>query len=375
VLCYSFYIISWFDGPQHAATLLMALQSVFLAQSTMLLPEIMLALWTLLTVYMYFRKRWAWFVIFSVLLVMTKETGMVLTVALLLDKLLLEGIFKNGRERPARLLFRELSLMCIPVVIFAGSLLLQKIRYGWFLYPGHFDLTVLNHHEIISGVRTLFSKLLLQHGRNIFIFAAIAALVYHIAKKRIDTRTFHLLLFSGIFITLYITFSSVNFFTTRYLLSALPFYIIPGAWLITATLRKGWMKITVVSVLVLLAARITFKVNLNENDTSLGFKNTVLLQKQAVNFAEQMHWQEKSVYSVFLMQYYLSNPGLGYLHNAAQPFEHVSNWVENTYDLFIFCSNEGDPRYPEITKRPDVKLLKRFEQNSAWVEVYGFRNQ
>jgi hypothetical protein len=101
----------------------------------------------------------------------------------------------------------------------------------------------------------------------------------------------------------------------------------------------------------------------------------VLLQKQAVNFAEQMHWQEKSVYSAFLMQYYLSNPGLGYLHNTAQPFEHVSNWVENTYDLFIFCSNEGDPRYPEITKRPDVKLLKRFEQNSAWVEVYGIRNQ
>jgi hypothetical protein len=224
-------------------------------------------------------------------------------------------------------------------------------------------------------MRSFLSKLLFGQGRIYFFLLSMAALVFLIAKKRLGASRAHLLLFSVLFIIAYLIFSSVNFFTTRYLLSVFPFYLIPGAWLITATLRKGWMKITVVLALALLYAWNTFKINLTENDTSLGYKNTVLLQQQAVHYAQERRWQQKSIYSAFLMQHYLSNPGLGYLQKGAEPFLHVSNLAENTYDLFIFCSNEGDPRYPEITARPDLMLLQRFEQSPAWVEIYGIRNK
>ena len=365
----------WFESTTAwTATLFIGLQSSFLAQSTMLLPEVMLALWSLLTVRAYFGRKWIQFAVFSVMTVMTKETGMVLIGMLFLDKLFLEGIFNKERQRPIRQL-TELALLCIPVAAFAAFLILQKIRFGWFLYPEHVSLAVLDPHEIMLRMRTFLSKLLFSQGRGIFFLASLIALIYRMAKKRPGTLQGHILLFSGIFIIAYVSFSSVNFFTSRYLLSLFPFYLIPGAWLITSVLPQRWLKITAVSCLSMLFAWQTIKSNRDENDTSLGFKNTVLLQKMAVDYAAESHWQDKNIYSAFLMQYYLSIPGLGYLGDGAQPFSSISNSLERAYDIFIFCSNEGDPRYAEITRRTDVMLLKRFEHPPAWVEIYGIRNR
>lgn len=364
----------WFESTTAwTAAFFIALQSSFLAQSTMLLPEVMLALWSLLTVRAYFGRKWIQFAVFSVMTVMTKETGMVLIGMLFLDKLFLEGLFNKDRQ-PVRL-FTELALLCIPVLAFVAFLVLQKIRFGWFLYPEHISLAVLDPHEIMLRMRTYLSKLLFSQGRGIFFLASLAALIYRMAKKRPGTFQGHILLFSGIFIIAYVSFSSVNFFTSRYLLSLFPFYLIPGAWLITSSLPERWLKITAVSCLSMLFAWQTINSSRNENDISLGFKNTVLLQKMAVDFAAESHWQDKNIYSAFLMQYYLSIPGLGYLEDGAQPFNSISNTIERAYDIFIFCSNESDPRYAEITSRPDVVLLKRFEHPPAWVEIYGIRDR
>jgi hypothetical protein len=361
----------WFDGTTAwSAMLFMALQPAFLAQSTMLLPEIMLTLWGLLTVRAYVGRKWAQFAVFSVMTVMTKETGMVLIGTLFLDKLFLEGIMDRDRPGTARLI-KELALLCIPVLTFAGFLVLQKIRFGWFLYPEHVNLAVLDPHEIMLRMRTFLSKLLFQQGRIFFFLISMAALIYRMVKKRPGALQSRILAFSAIFILLYISFSSVNFFTTRYLLSVFPFYLIPGAWLITSTLPERWMRIAVISGLALLFTWQTVKSSRNENDTSLGFKNSVLVQKKAIAYAQENHWQEKTIYSAFLMQYYLSIPALGYLEDVDQPFTRISNSSEKTYDIFIFCSNENDPRYPEITRRRDVTLLKRFERYTAWVEIYG----
>jgi len=356
-----------------AATVLFALQSVFLAQSTLLLPEVMLALYTLLTVFAYFRKKWTLFAACSVLLVMTKETGMVLIGTLFFDKLVLERLINSGQKKSGRMLIRELAIMSIPVLAFFIFMILQKIRMGWFLYPGHLNLAILDPHEIVNRIRIFSSKLLFQHGRNILFFSAMAALGYLIFKRSVNKPSAHFLLFSLVFIIFFIAFSSVNFFTTRYLLSVFPFFIIPCSWLIITGLKRKWLKASAVVAFALLFAWCTFAGSRNEQDTSLGYKNTVLLQKQAVNFAEEMHWQQKSIYSAFLMQYYLSIPELGYLNDKAQPFMNISNKTGKEYDLFIFCSNEQDPLSDTLTKRSDLFLIKRFENKTAWVEIFGTR--
>jgi len=356
-----------------AATLLFGLQAVFLAQSTQLLPEVMLALWTLLTAYAYFTKKWVLFAVFSVLLVMTKETGMVLIFTLFLDKIVLEKFFINGQKRSGHLLIRELAFMSIPVIVFTGFMIIQKISVGYFLYPEHLNLAVLDPAEIFYRILCAL-KLSFQNGIIIFFILSTAAFIYLIYNRSLINFPTHLLLFSGLFIIIYMLFSSINFFTARYLLSLFPFIIILGTWIILKALQNvPYLKIITVFMLMVLLSYYSFVGNQTEYDTSLGYKNTVLVQKQVVNYAEEMQWQQQSIYSEFLMQYYLSIPDLGYLNDKKHPFVNISNNTLKAHDFYIFCSNENDPFCDIIKNSPDIMLLKRFQNKKAWVEVYGKR--
>jgi 4-amino-4-deoxy-L-arabinose transferase-like glycosyltransferase len=354
-----------------AAVVLFILQTEFLTQSTMLLPEVMMALWTILSVYNYFRKKWALFAIFSVFLVMTKETGMVLIGTLFIDKVILEHFFNQRNTRPTLQLFRELAIMSIPVIVFSGFMIMQKIRLGWFLFPEHVNMTVINPHEILERICVFSSKLFFQHGRNVLFFGALAAFVYLKIKGLVEKQQARVLFFLVLFILFYIVFSSVNYFTTRYLLSVLPLYIILCTWLIMRLLqRRFYLKIIAVVAFVLMFSYYTFIGNQNESDISLGFKRTVLLHKQAVNFAEEMQWQDKSIQSTFLMLYNLTNPKLGYLNNKTHPFTRVSNQTDNKYDVYLFCSNEMEILHSSIENNSDYYLVKRFENEGAWVDFY-----
>jgi len=174
------------------------------------------------------------------------------------------------------------------------------------------------------------------------------------------------------FILLYIIFSSVNFFTTRYLISIFPFYLVAGSWLISRSLQK----IPVVRSIILAAlsgifAFHTFIADKNPaSDSSLSFKHTVTIQREAVHYAESMQWHQKSVYSVFLMQYYLSDPRLGYLQNKDRPFTDIGNKHDKPYDIYLFCSNENDPFYDSVKDNRDYQLIKKFENKGAWVAFF-----
>jgi hypothetical protein len=297
---------------------------------------------------------------------------MVLIGTILLDKLVLERFFTKGQPHPAIQTLRESLAISIPALTFMVLMILHKIRYGWFLYPEHMDLTVLNLHDNMNRVLAFLSRLFLHHGRIAFLLTSTALFVHLLIKKQISRHIAHFMGFSILFILMYAVFSSVNFFTTRYLISTLPFYFMIGSWLISAGLKRNWQRAGTIALLSLIFALNTvWPGKQNEQDTSLGYKNTVLLQKQAVNFAEDMQWQQRSVYATFLMQYYLTIPDLGYLNYRNEPFMEVSNKMDRTYELYIFCSNENDPLRRIIQDDRNYRLLKRWEQRMAWVEWYG----
>jgi hypothetical protein len=335
----------------------------------MLLPETMLTLWTLLTVYAYFRKKWGLFAVVSVLLVMTKETGVVLIGTLVFDKVILERFFNNDPGRSRYLRMKETLILCIPILAFATFLILQKFKLGWFFFYEHTQLIVEDPSQILNGYRIYFSKLFFQYGRNVFFLTSLAALAYNLYKRSISRKYVHLLLFSLVFILSYIAFASVNFFTPRYLLSVLPFFIIPGSWLIISLPVNKWLRTSIITALALLFSYHTFISNQKEIDTSLAYKNTVILQKQAIKYIEENSDSHSSVYSFYLMKFYMSNPRLGYLNNKTSFYE-FKNISDPSCELFIFCSNEKDSAYKDFSGNESYILLKRFEKKHAWVEIY-----
>jgi hypothetical protein len=360
-------------NPQTAlvAIILIVLQAIFLAQSTQLLPEIMLSLWTLLTAFAYFSKRWAWYALFSTLLVMTKESGMVLIGVLFIDKCCIEHFFRDTRSKTRPIFpLAEWLILGIPLLVFTVFMVLQKREYGWYLYPEHLNLTVIHPTEVFSRFHTFLTILFFGQGRFLFFALSAIALVILVRTKRISKPIAHRLLFALLFTLSYLAFSSVNFFSTRYLVCLLPFYVIPGSWLITNWLEKYWQMSAAVLAIGGIFAWFTFFGDINEQDTSLGYKKSILLQKEAVNFAEARHWHHKKIYSTFLMQYYLSVPYLGYLNDPSKPFTFIGNTPGTDFDLYLFCSNENDPLYPVIANDRNYYLVKRFEEGKAWVEFY-----
>ena len=60
----------------------LCLQPIFLAQSTMVLPEMMLALFSMLTLYFHFQKKYLFYFLSAIALVLTKEPGVILILAI-----------------------------------------------------------------------------------------------------------------------------------------------------------------------------------------------------------------------------------------------------------------------------------------------------
>ncbi len=353
------------------AVLLFALQSIFLAQSTLLLPEMLLALLTLLTFYTYCKKNWVYFSLLSVMLVMTKETGMVMIAALFLDKVLLEKWFRRdpGRSRP--LLFKELAVLSIPVITFASFMGLQKMHFGWFLYPEHMGMTILDPQVVLERLSSFSFKLLMQHGKIALLALALTGVVTLIRKKAISGQQAHVLILSSLFVLLYMLFSAMNFLTTRYLLSVMPFFFICGAWIISEMFSgRIYSRRLVVASLALLFAWHSFYGYRSESDVSLAYKKTVLLHKEAVRYAEEMNWQQTSLHTSFLMLFNLSDPNLGYLRNKDKPFVNLNKSPEKNYDIYLFYSNEPNPEYNRIKSDSCYVLKRRFERGGAWAEFY-----
>lgn len=195
-------------------SLLVLFQPIFYAQSTMILPEIMLCLLGLLCLIAYLNHQYWLYFFWASLLLLTKETGVVV-----LGTVALNEWKKNGFSFRIRLLL-PLTRWLLPLVSLILFFGIQKQAYGWYLYPFHTSLISFNPGTICIRLLLNFSNLLLDQGR----FLLLIAFIYSSWKMgrqsflKLVNRYFLLLAYIG----LMLVFSSLNYVMTRYLLLILP---------------------------------------------------------------------------------------------------------------------------------------------------------
>lgn len=115
-----------------------SLQTVFLAQSSMLLPEIMLSLFTVWTLYFYLKRKPLPFLVAGILLLGTKESGVFLIFIIWVFEFI---YFLSGKgTRPWKRQIAWLAILAIPALVYMAFLIIQKLTYGWFFYPEHISL-------------------------------------------------------------------------------------------------------------------------------------------------------------------------------------------------------------------------------------------
>ena len=171
---------------------------------------------------------------------------------------------------------------------------------------------------------------------------------------------------------MFLMFSIINPISNRYILCLYPVYIILCAYFISSAFREYKPIVLTILILVVFVKLYYTYTERRDDDCNLGYIDCVLVHKNVVSYCEQNKWQDKNIYTHFLLQQDLSNPNIGYLSDKNNIFKNVStseSGFKNS-DYCIFSSMEHNPVFDKLIKQYNLKLLKRFERNNCWSEVY-----
>ncbi len=340
-------------------------QLVFIAQSSMVLPEVLVAALSILTIYAFIMRQWSWYILWGCLLLLTKETGIIGILACN-SYVVLSLVFGKST-------WKELIYSCIPYISFILFLVFQKIEYGWFLYPDHVSMMEFKPEVIFEKIKSIFTFLFIGQARAIFFAIAIvlSLLSYdHIKYSQLSRIQKRFSICFGIFIIGYIVFSALNFLTLRYLLVLLPLFIL-GAVVLISCSTEGLKKL---DHFVLGIAIVFFAVQHEQRspalDINLSYLDYCPLHQELVQYLEEENIYDQFIYTDFLNETALKEPYAGYRTND-QKFTRVNQWDKQpTEKIIVINSIESAHKKLKLQKDQKATFLKRFENGEIWFEVY-----
>lgn len=186
-------------------------QPLFVAQSALILPEVALTLFSICTVFFYFKEKWWLSILFGCAAVLTKETGFIIPLTILLL-----DIFNHGN------MVRSLKFAS-PLIVLAVFFIIQRIQQGWFFFPFHVELISFSLMNFIQEVVKSCYFFFVAQGRLLLTIL----FVYGIATFRKHPKNVQHLIILSLFVILIGVFTmSFLHLMNRYLLFLMPFYIV-----------------------------------------------------------------------------------------------------------------------------------------------------
>jgi len=349
---------------------LLCTQAVFVAQSGLVLPEMMLALLGLLSMYFYLQRAFFLYFLFASLMLLTKESGVVLIVVLFIYELTGQLGLKNNVHSPLRKANR-LLIVVLPILFASWFFILQKIKTGYFFLPIYTDSENFSAISVRGKLYDYAAYFFIYQGRNIASITILISLVWILFIRKAWIKPEHKKIISlmSILIVLFLVFSSCNFYSPRYLLFILPAFAIIVSFMLT----QAFSSLKIVKVILggaMLFASLTYclrKYPVNDHSTS--YFDAIQVSQETVLYCEQNNLFDRKIETSFLMQNYLSNKYCGYL-SADKVFTNVKSGRNALPDFFIRCSFEKQNNFDALLIEYEPVLLMRFEKNYSWVEIY-----
>jgi 4-amino-4-deoxy-L-arabinose transferase-like glycosyltransferase len=350
------------------ATLFLLIQSLFLAQSSMILPEMLLALLSLLALDTFLAGKKGLFILWATLLVFTKETGVVLVLTCLLVRFRAYEKVSEGKS-DASFLRSEWPYL-LPLAFIGIFFLLQRVIMGWFFFPEHVGLIKFSAAEVLHRLQGYSSFLFIGYGRNLLTFGVLAALGFAVIRKvRIEKTEYNVIAVLLLYMFLYILFLSINFYSPRYLLSIFPVFILLSVFIIIRMTEKYPLAGYAV-LIVILANNLWFTWSFRRDaDNNLGYADATEVQSELVRYVDSQSWQSRYIATHFLMSYYLTHPDAGYV-TTGREFLHVATGITDSTSVAIISSTEYNKTFKESIKQRNPVLVRRFEKRGSWSEVY-----
>ncbi|MCG3165149.1 MAG: hypothetical protein POELPBGB_00910 [Bacteroidia bacterium] len=408
-----------------SAALLLAVQPVFLSQSAMLLPEVMMALWAVLAIHAYLKDRKILFIAFATLMLFTKESGLVLLAAIGCW-ILFENLYLNKKKFYDKDMILQCLLLTVPLAFVSIFFIIQYFQHGWFFYPEHVGMLTINWKDFHEKLLNIYGFVLQGQGRYLlyisFFFSAslfwkllsdsekiLIPLIYLTTTYILfnlwgsDDRItifITLLLFAklfqlifikiyyedkekgtslslmGLFVFIYFIFCQLNFLSLRYLLLLFPivFVIIYGLLFIILENQK-WIFTLIAIVCTANCFRQITKYDM-AGDFNMSYLDAIKTQQEAIQHCETTNLHEQKIFTSFILNNALSQKSAGYL-SGSNEFSEITDTLTSDVEYCLFTNIDLQDISDSLLNVSDLRKIKSFQNNDIWVDIYtfhGFRN-
>lgn len=338
-------------------------QSMFLAQSIMVLPEMMIALFLLLAVFSFARSKYAWYALWGSLMVLTKETALIFAGVFIFYYVL----FASGKQRKEPFKWKTLFLIAAPVLVYFIFLIAHKIAFGIFFYPEHLGFISFEWTAIWKKLGSAFVTVFVHYGRVSMLIFIVGILLFLMVRKATVQHSKALISLSLLFVA-YLLFLSLNFYSPRYTLALLMLAVLAFAILVDSLGVPIFVKwaITLSVSFVCLFYSLTSK---REIDIDLGYIEVVELNRDVVQYCEQNNYFAEPIAASFNMNFSLKDKSLGYI-SGGKEFTKVAGIDHyKTARYVILETTTGDSDIIEWVKAHYL-LRKSFANKHAFAVIY-----
>ncbi|MBE0648592.1 MAG: glycosyltransferase family 39 protein [Bacteroidales bacterium] len=353
------------------ASILLMIQPTFYTMSVIVLPEMMLTLFSILSVWGIVRHRWILYAVSSSLAIMTKESAIVIPAVAMLV-LFIEALSK--RELFSLKSIKLFSLSLVPLLVFGLFLIVQKIQNGWYLFPEHIGYIHFTWDTIYPIGQRILNEMFINFGKWPTGVSFLAGIVLCIFRKqlKIPLNANAIMVFS-LFVLFVFLFAVFNYYLTRYILYGIPFIILGGVHTFFKVTERIVPRFRFMGPVLVTALAAFFGVIKGYPDMyrfpfgDMSYTSTIKITKDAISWAEKQPWRNDTIEANFPVYQALKDKRNGYL--SGDPLPVSGNFQKKTRYGLIFYTWEPDniPNW----KNYKYTILKTWSEgfvNIAWVE-------
>ena len=346
---------------------LLSVQTMFLAQASLLLPEIFLFCLFILCFDAYLSENYWLYAFYGSLMMLTKETGAVFIMVFEISYLV-----ENYKKLQTRKFWIEISLLSIPAIVYGLFLILHYLEFGVFFFSEHLGYITFERSVILYKIKSAFSTLFLKHGRNLVFYAGILSLAFLIIRKRTITNKKLLLICLFTLISFFI-FTILNFYIYRYVFPVMGIMLLASLVLVQQVKTKYKVLNFAYTILIISTAAYYSAIKRGQSDADLGYTQFLPVYLEMVKYCEEQGWYDKEIGAGFNMVMGMRDQHARFLHTDKNFHMHHLPGIKDR-DLIIYDSTCWPYEMPQ-EERDKLELIKRFEYKKHWGEIYQIKNE
>ena len=349
------------------SSLLFLVSPLFQGLYCLVLPEMMLTLFSVLSLIFWIDRRVFLYFICASATILTKETGIIIPATIFVYELIINQ--KKG--------LKTALVSLAPVIMFIIFIVIQRIQNGWFFHPfntSHIDFTFgsiwYKFHHFIEFI-------FIKQGRIFITILSVLGLFW--VKKKVFTNEWILLF---LFFIAGLAFSSINFFMIRYILFIFPVFCILVLAITYQLLKKSKYLFPIILVCILMQV-FYMKSDKFRYDTDLSYLDTIEVMTDASSFLKDNFSNEISHFSVFPISYYFTD-------TRYEVFD--KKWVDTENNLTMEINLESKPNLNNLSSKPNLIItcqpgmplpqdplsigyqeIKRFSKGFSEVKIYQIK--